>query len=104
MFGISLNNPRHAKQKNLRICTSEQFRNQVRATGMVVTNKEGCGIPQGSPISALLSNIYMIGFDAAMQAYATKQGGSYRRYCDDILLVLPQSKETSAIAKVKKPA
>jgi hypothetical protein len=45
------------------------------------------GIPQGTPISAAISNVYMIEFDAAARAYCDKFGALYRRYSDDILVV-----------------
>ena len=101
-FGISLNNPRAPNQQHFRICTAQQFRESVRAAGLAATNKNNYGIPQGSPISALLSNIYMMEFDAAMHAYVVQKGGSYRRYCDDILLVLPSGEELNAITKVEE--
>jgi hypothetical protein len=47
------------------------------------------GIPQGSPISSVLANIYMLDFDAAAYDLARKCGGAYFRYSDDILFVLP---------------
>ncbi len=45
------------------------------------------GIPQGSSISALLSNIYLIDYDTKLNELAQKHGFLYRRYCDDILIV-----------------
>lgn len=49
-------------------------------------NPNAFGIPQGTPISASLSNLYMLGFDAAIHAKVLEIGGFYRRYSDDILL------------------
>ena len=54
-----------------------------------MVNRRGFGIPQGSPISAVLSNIYLLEFDAKMHAAVVAHGGLYRRYCDDILFVVP---------------
>lgn len=51
------------------------------------TNPEVYGIPQGSPMSALLSNIYMIPFDQCMNGLAHEINGFYRRYSDDILFI-----------------
>lgn len=51
------------------------------------TNGRQFGIPQGSPMSALLSNIYLIDFDKDLQHKAKAEGFLYRRYCDDILVV-----------------
>jgi hypothetical protein len=45
------------------------------------------GIPQGSPISATLSNVYLIEFDLHMSNLSKSMGSIYRRYCDDILIV-----------------
>lgn len=47
------------------------------------------GIPQGSPMSAVLSNIYMLPFDLKMKKLANKINGVYRRYCDDIIFICP---------------
>lgn len=47
------------------------------------------GIPQGSSISAVYSNIYMIDFDRKINQYVTSQNGMYRRYCDDIIIIIP---------------
>jgi RNA-directed DNA polymerase len=45
------------------------------------------GIPQGTPISAAASNLYMMEFDAAVRAYCDHIGALYRRYSDDILVI-----------------
>jgi len=45
------------------------------------------GIPQGSSISALLSNIYLLDFDKELHVKSNIEGFSYRRYCDDLLII-----------------
>lgn len=45
------------------------------------------GIPQGTPISAAMSNLYMVEFDAAAKQYCDTLGAFYRRYSDDILVI-----------------
>ena len=45
------------------------------------------GIPQGSPISATLANIYLVDFDKDINSYIQKIGGHYKRYSDDIIIV-----------------
>lgn len=86
LLGISQNNPKKGRD---RLCTSEEFRDKVRASDLIRANKEVKGIPQGSSISALLSNIYMLEFDERVNEYVKRLGGRYFRYCDDMLFVLP---------------
>lgn len=50
------------------------------------------GIPQGLPISAVLANLYMLQADKSVVEFLQKIGGSYRRYSDDILLIVPKGK------------
>jgi hypothetical protein len=64
--------------------------------GKLVVNKEAFGIPQGTPISAVLSNIYMLDFDRNVAARVKEWGGLYRRYCDDILCVVPPEYSSDA--------
>ncbi|MFT3929288.1 MAG: reverse transcriptase/maturase family protein [Spongiibacteraceae bacterium] len=70
------------------ICTAKEFRELVRSAGKINQNREKKGIPQGSPISALLSNIYMLDFDTEIQKTVDDVGGVYFRYCDDILIIV----------------
>ncbi len=56
-------------------------------------NKKSYGIPQGSAISAVLSNIYMMEFDNTSKRFANKYKGLYKRYCDDFVFVLPNTDE-----------
>lgn len=86
LLSISKHNPKNARN---RICNPSEFREKVRKSGLVKVNKETKGIPQGSPISALLSNIYMLEFDKCIGQYIKNIGGYYLRYCDDILCILP---------------
>jgi hypothetical protein len=53
-------------------------------------NRSNKGIPQGSPISGLLSNIYMYDFDR--EIVDKYPDVFYRRYSDDILIVCDQNK------------
>jgi RNA-directed DNA polymerase len=83
-----------------KICEPADFRDRVRKKGLIKSNpfkisvKESprfgqkCGIPQGSPISACLSNIYMIEFDIRTKQKIDLFKGIYRRYCDDIIVVV----------------
>lgn len=52
-------------------------------------NQQPYGIPQGTQISALLSNIYMVDFDYKIANEIRKINGIYRRYADDILIIVP---------------
>ena len=48
------------------------------------------GVPQGSPISAVLANVYMLSADRKLKEYVSSFGGFYMRYSDDFMIVLPQ--------------
>lgn len=95
-FGISIHTPRSNSRKQ--ICSPEEFRKfrdkfndtLLKGNQVIYSNKGmGKGIPQGSPISALLSNIYMIDFDIIVQDLIQEKNGLYMRYCDDILCIIP---------------
>lgn len=62
--------------------------------------KEPYGIPQGSALSALLANIYMIPFDLEMKKYAKSMNSIYRRYSDDIIFVCDKKYEEIATKEI----
>ena len=90
-FKIPKRNPKSTGKK--RICSIEDFRNIVRKKNFIKSN-DTKGIPQGSALSGLLSNIYMLDFDEKMKLFAEKNSGKYYRYCDDMLIIIPLSSIT----------
>lgn len=58
---------------------------------VVKSHKEKVGIPQGSAISAVFSNIYMLDFDKSINDYVIGNSGIYMRYSDDFIVVLPKT-------------
>lgn len=87
------------KPVNGRLCTAVEFRTLVRKGDLIFQNEKALGIPQGSPLSGLLANISMLDFDRVMHAYLTKRGGSYRRYSDDIAIVLPSGVDEKLVER-----
>ena len=86
-------NELHLKHKELtklhkeRLFDIEQFRKFKQ--GKVHGNKESYGMVQGSAISSVMSNIYMIKFDKLVNDIVTSNNGIYRRYSDDIIIIIP---------------
>jgi hypothetical protein len=77
-----------------KLCSNEDFQEKICGRGgkfksLIDVNKKPFGIPQGSPISDLLANFYLLDFDAVMRDYCAIKGGFYLRYSDDLLLVIP---------------
>ena len=72
------------------VLTKEQFQKNKKD---IKKNIFGVGVPQGAPISAVLSNIYMIKFDKDIKRYVTSKGGIYMRYSDDFIIVLPYERD-----------
>lgn len=71
------------------VMTPDEFR--AFKKGHLKSNKKNdYGIPQGSSISSVLSNIYMIEFDKILNDFATSNCGLYRRYSDDFIIILPK--------------
>ncbi|MDC1107351.1 reverse transcriptase domain-containing protein [Prolixibacteraceae bacterium] len=60
------------------------------------------GIPQGTPISAVLANLYMSVFDKVVKQYLDEIGGVYRRYSDDMVVVCPEGYRESVIKLFNK--
>lgn len=88
-LNISKHNPRAGNRR--RLCSPSEFRKLIREAGLIDRNDTGKGIPQGSPMSAALSNIYMLEFDEAVAVWVSERAGIYRRYCDDIFVAVPAS-------------
>lgn len=83
------------KKKIISFCDSPNvFRERIMNKGYIKTHpfkdaeKIKCGIPQGTPISAFLSNLYLLEFDnEVFTKVQEKAYGLYRRYSDDIVIV-----------------
>lgn len=60
------------------------------------------GIPQGTPISAAASNLYMLDFDKAAREFCDNLGALYRRYSDDILVICKPQDAAAVEAEVKR--
>ncbi len=76
------------------LCSIKKFRQVVRGddgihTNLLIKRRSKRGIPQGSPISAIAANISMLRFDGELNAAVVALEGSYRRYSDDILIIVP---------------
>lgn len=60
---------------------------ELNAAGITIhKNPNAFGIPQGTPISASMSNLYMVELDQKLKAEAEKRGALYQRYSDDMLV------------------
>lgn len=78
------------------ICSPHDFRELVagsssKSPSLIQKNGFDFGIPQGTPISDLIANMYLIDFDQLINSWVSAKGGIYRRYSDDIIVVLPSA-------------
>lgn len=90
-----------------RLCSPADFRNLVRSTKAISSNPNykknslGGGIPQGSPVSAVLANLSLIEFDQELYSAVSKVGGRYYRYSDDLLIICPNGEENNLISLIE---
>lgn len=76
-----------------RICEYKELRNlheQFKTKNLKLIKRQSqleiSGVAQGTAISGMLSNIFMIEFDLLMKKSIEDLGGCYRRYSDDIFV------------------
>jgi len=87
-----------------KLCSNKEFREKVVCKGgesLIKTNPNNYGIPQGSPISDVLANLYLIDFDEKINDFAAGLGGFYTRYSDDLLLIIPSTNENISYMATK---
>lgn len=82
-----------------KICSPNVFRTiLLENKGIIKKNPNGTkGIPQGTNLSGTLANIYMLDFDIAIQNFVNKTKGYYRRYSDDILILVNTKEELDSL-------
>lgn len=68
------------------VLSSQEFKQHKM---QYLQRNRNCGIPQGSAISAVLANIYMLSADKIINNYVRELGGLYMRYSDDFIIALP---------------
>jgi hypothetical protein len=98
-FGYRHPNQLIQKEVSSFLKNGKEFRERVKFKGFLRRNsfrriesdgrKVMVGIPQGTPISAFLANVYLLEFDKAVVEIIDK-ASLYRRYSDDILIVCPK--------------
>ena len=88
--GRTLNKKIKTYQIN-RIMTSSEFREFKKEYLKPNPNPNSYGIPQGSSMSAVCSNVHLIDFDKEISEWCKKKSANsmYRRYCDDLIVIIP---------------
>src|SRR5690606_7878817 len=89
---ISIKSKRLFKEKKaIAFCTKKEFLHNN--LNLVISAQNKIGIPQGSPISATLANVYMLDFDQEVQDLTDSIKGYYQRYSDDLIIICEQQYE-----------
>lgn len=108
-----ISSPKHLKNQNaIAFCTKENFLRIKNRPNLIKSNKyyingrgeeklRNFGIPQGSSISSVLANMYLLHFDKLINDTVTDKGGSYRRYSDDMVVVCAKEFKTEIIELIK---
>lgn len=73
------------------VLSKDEFRKHAKEC--ITKNNTGKGIPQGSAISAVLANIYLLDFDKRIAEMVAGYQGLYMRYSDDFIIVIPEVDE-----------
>ena len=101
LFGLRISGRSSGSFPPERICTPREFREKVVPRGLVTSHRQmPAGIPQGTSLSPLLSNMYMADLDLAMSTWLASLGGKYWRYCDDILIVVPGNQNVPILERI----
>lgn len=90
---------RFGKTEHGRIST---IRSLKKASITIHSNSNNFGIPQGTPISAALSNLYMVDFDIKMGLFCKPLDAFYRRYSDDILIICAPELQSTVMQQVTR--
>jgi len=85
-------------------CPVEETDKRGRKTRTTEAKDNRCGIPQGSPISPLLSNLYMRRFVLAWKKLGLEQllGSRIVTYADDLVILCRRGKAEEALTWVRK--
>jgi len=80
--------------RHVQLLSPNEFRSKVcggdpHLPSLLQKNPFNYGIPQGTPISDLIANFYLIEFDTVVSAWVSQRSGIYRRYSDDIIVIVP---------------
>lgn len=78
----------YAKEKGRYINKAGDFSEAIKQYHLGFSKRPVCGIPQGTSMSAVMANVYMLDFDAKVMQLVEAYHGLYRRYSDDFVVVL----------------
>ncbi|MEK4426905.1 reverse transcriptase domain-containing protein [Solibacillus sp. FSL K6-1523] len=87
-----------------RIMTSSEFREFKNGKLEPNPNPKSYGIPQGSSMSAVCSNVHLIDFDKEISEWCKQKSTNamYRRYCDDLIVIIPiENQNTDEFAIIR---
>jgi len=88
------------EKKAVAYCEKNEFiKNNLN---LIISKNNKAGIPQGSPISATLANVYMIDFDKIVYEKVDSIKGYYQRYSDDLIIICEQEYEDDIIKTIRE--